>query len=161
MKTGRVAILLGLLALLFACKRRQEQPVDDGVVHPMGKPVTVGYVTYLVRKARWASSLGRSKKEPGTSFFLIDLSVQSSEENPTMFPVCELTDAAGSTELPFPPGVNVSDVPHALLPLERLSPRVNKRGTIVFVVPRKDGYRLRVLGGIDSSESTLIEITPE
>jgi hypothetical protein len=44
--------------------------------------------------------------------------------------------------------------------LEKLNPDVTKRGTILFDVPRRTDYKLRLSGGILSGKSTLVEIQP-
>lgn len=108
--------------------------------------LVIGSVAWQVDGGAWTTDLSPNEflnKKPDAEYLFIRLSVVNLGKSPCQLPAIRLTDEAGRIYEPTPSAALVEG---ALLPFERLNPSVQKRGWVVFDVPRFRLYRMVLTG---------------
>ena len=95
--------------------------------------------------------------DPRVSYLIIGLVVANGNSEPYVLPPIHLVDENGTEYSSSPDSIWMKD---AIKPIETLNPQVPLSGFIAFDVPRNYQYRLRVRGGVWSTEKALIAIDP-
>jgi len=130
------------------------QAASNGI----GDTVAVGYTSYAVWKAWWSDRLTGNEfmnEPPNAAYLFVDLTVRNNDKKARTIPPFKLVDSRGAE---YDTSANAWQVDNAFSILEDLNPDVSKQGVIVFDVPKKPGYKLKVDGGFWSSKSALIDL---
>lgn len=128
-------------------------------IYSMGKTVHVGYTSYKVFGAWYASKLDANPytdQEPDGIYLVIKVAVRNDDNEQRMVPPFHLVDKRGNT---YDTSVATA-LENELGPLTSLNPGVKTQGTIAFDVPDMDDYTLKISGGYWSDEVALVDINP-
>lgn len=122
--------------------------------------VNVGYTGYKVFKSGWTYHLHDNPyldKKPNAMFLFVDIWVQNTDKQARTIPPFYLEDSDGNT---YQTDSKSLFVENSIGMLDSLNPKVSKRGFIVFDIPKKNGYKLKVSGGYWSTDVAYINLNP-
>lgn len=122
--------------------------------------VHVGYTSYCVWRSWWSNSLSQNpllNQRPNARFLFVELTVRNNDSKPRMVPPFTLIDTDGAVYEASPHGWAVEG---SIGVIETLNPSVSKQGIVVFDVPEKRDYRLKLSGGYWSLEDAYVQLTP-
>lgn len=138
--------------------RGESAPASQTKKFGIGDTVAVGYTSYAVWKAWWSDSLSSNSfmnESPNAAYLFVDLTVRNNDKKARTIPPFKLIDSRGAE---YDTSANAWQADNAFSVLEDLNPDVSKQGVIVFDVPKKSGYKLKVDGGFWSSEAEVIDL---
>ena len=130
-------------------------------IYNEGETVHVGYTSYAIWRSWWSSKLSNNQflnDQPDAMFLFIELTVRNDDKKARTIPPFELIDETGNEYETTSKGWAVEE---SIGNLTSLNPGVNKRGIIIFDVPKSHNYKLKVSGGYWSGENTLVKIIPK
>jgi len=125
--------------------------------YKMSETVNVGYTSYRVWNAWWDNKSSDNQfinQKPSANYLFIDLTIRNDDREARNIPPIKLIDIDGRE---YETAVLIG-VENAMGVLDSLNPTVEKRGIIVFDVPRNREYKLLVSGGYWTSEASVIDI---
>ncbi len=130
-------------------------------IQKMGRGIKVGYLAFATWNARWyenSSNNPHLNVKPDFSYLLIEMTLRNDSNRRRINPLFILMDDRGiyyeSSKKWFTGAGNMYS-------LSRLNPGVSKDGYIVFDVPKKFHYKLKVSDRYRTNSYALIEIKPE
>ena len=137
-------------------EQARQKPVKT---EPITLKVSLGYMEYEIWDVAWLERIPRSYGDlfPNAMYLVVDLSVTNTDKSSSTVPPFRLIDSRGAE---YDTTSDSYYLERDFSVLEKLNPDVTKRGTILFDVPRRADYKLRLSGGILSGKSTLVEIQP-
>lgn len=150
LKTGNNSASSNTPAKATAEKQKQE--------YKMGETINIGYTSYAVWKAWFSSRLSDNEyldEKPDALYLFVDLTVRNDDKKARTIPPFKLIDENGAE---YETTSKAFAVEGALGMLDSLNPGVEKRGFIVFDVPKDHTYKLEISGGYWSGEKTFVEI---
>jgi hypothetical protein len=124
----------------------------------VGQTVSVGNMSYTVNKTWWSDKLSENpllNKKPDARFLFIRLSVSNDGNKPKDIPSFKLIDSMGREHGISDKAWRVEDA----LGSGSLNPGVTKSGVIVFDVDEIEDYKLKITGGLLSSDYALVEVS--
>ena len=136
---------------------KEEAPPKPAKAEPKTLKISLGYMSYVIYEAVWLERLPYPYNDelPDAAFLVVELSVTNIDDSSSTIPPFQLVDSRGAE---FDTSYKAWRLKRALGTLESLNPGVTKRGTILFDLPRKSDYKLKLSGGILSGKSTMVEI---
>lgn len=127
-------------------------------IFKMGEQISVGYMSYVVDKAKWSDSIYvsyMSDIKPDSSFLIINLRTRNDDREARQIPPFHLIDENGKKYDTTSDSVYLNcDFDF----LHQLNPEVSTEGCIVFDVPSNHNYWLEISGGYWSTQDALVEI---
>lgn len=145
----RTLILFSFVNLLLSCETKPKIIK----IYQMKEYVTIGYMTYLVGDAFWADKIKHEK--PDAKFLVIAISVMNNDKEPRTIPPFYLYDDYGAK---YEVSSKAISIEGTIGLIKSLNPNVAIAGLIVFDVPKKVKYKLKVSGGYWSTEEAYIEL---
>jgi hypothetical protein len=139
-------------------KESQESKESKGPTVRVGQTVSVGNMSYTVNEAWWSDKLSNNpllNKKPDARFLFIRLSVSNDGNKPKDIPSFKLIDSRGREHGTSNKAWRVEDG----LGSDSLNPGVTKSGFIVFDVDEIEDYKLKITGGLWSSDYALVEVS--
>lgn len=125
------------------------------IIHKMGEQLSVGYISYVVWRAKWTNQLSNGRF-PNATFLLLFVGVRNDDTKPRTIPPFTLIDENGSEY-----ARSVSWLEDEIGTHDALNPRVQTQGTIVFDIPRDRKYKLKVSGGYSHTAGGDLSIADE
>lgn len=138
-------------------ERKELKEPKRPVAVRVGESVRVGEMSYIVNETWWSGKLSDNpllNQKPDAWFFFIHLSVRNDGKEPRTIPSFKLIDSRGREHGTSDKAWRVKDA----LGSNSLNPGVTKSGIIVFDVNQIENYKLKITGGLWSSEYALVEI---
>ncbi len=124
----------------------------------VGQTVSVGDLCYVVNETWWSDKLSNNpllNKKPDARFLFIHLSVRNDGNKTKTIPSFKLIDSRGREHGTSDKAWRVKDV----LGSDSLNPGVTKSGYIVFDVDEIEDYKLKITGGLWSSDYALVAVS--
>jgi hypothetical protein len=141
-------------------QNEQSQPVSTPVVekHKIGETFPVGYWTYRCNGTHWQQRIGRGllAENPDAAFLVVDMTIRNDDKTSSTLPPMKLVDAQGRE---YDESSKGSFTDGSFGMLKDLNPGVSSRGFVVFDVPPHGDYALKVSGGFESGEDTLVDLS--
>jgi hypothetical protein len=134
---------------------------DDGATttnYKIGETAHVGYMSYAVWKAFYRNQLSDNpyiNQPPDAAYLFVDITVRNDDKEARTIAPFKLIDENGAE---YETSSNAWSVDGSIGILDSLNPGVEKRGYIVFDVPRGKHYKLEVSGGYWSSDKALVDL---
>jgi hypothetical protein len=125
----------------------------------IGDTFAIGYWAYTVHGATWQTavpSAGYSAEFPDAAFLIVDLSACNEDRTASTLPRFKLVDNQGREYDESSKGVYLQG---AFETLKTMNPGVYSRGNVLFDVPHRSDYRLKVSGGLESEKFRLVDLT--
>ena len=138
-----------------------QSPAKTTEVFKEGDAIKVGYTTYQVTGSWWTNSISENpymNQAPNASYLAVEVAVRNDDKKERMVPPFYLVDAQGTE---YSTSSNQIYLDGALGILESLNPNVRTQGYILFDVPKRNDYKLKVDGGYWVNASALITLTPK
>jgi hypothetical protein len=157
---GVFVVVCVVLALVFGGGSSTSGTVatpNTAEVHQIGDPVHVGYWSYRVNRFFWSPVVGEgisNMEVADARFIIVDLTIRNEDRTPSTLPRIVLIDTQGRE---FQTSSKAFLMPGAFDILKDLNPSVESRGLLVFDVPPGQ-YTIKLSGGIESSESALVDL---
>lgn len=126
-----------------------------------GDTVEVGYTVYGVRSSWWSSKLSDNQflnQHPDASFLFVELSVLNGYNKARLIAPFKLIDENGAE---YEASSKAWSVEGSIGILTSLNPGVVKTGSVVFDVPKRHEYKLKVSNGYWSGENAFILLSPK
>lgn len=125
-----------------------------------GTTFVVGYTGYRVSRSWWSARLSENEflnQPPDAMYLFVEILINNADKKERMIPPFNLVDNEGREH-----GASTAAwaVEGSIGQLTSLNPGVTKSGFIVFDVPRKNTYKLKVSGGFWSGESAIVKLQP-
>jgi Domain of unknown function (DUF4352) len=127
-------------------------------IYKIGETAHVGYTSYAVWKAFYKKQLSDNpylNQPPDATYLFVDITVRNDDTKARSIAPFMLVDDKGSE---YETSSNAWSVDGSIGVLDSLNPGVQKRGYIVFDVPRGKHYKLEISGGYWSSDKALIDL---
>jgi len=143
--------------------RRRREPEPKPAKPPIfreGQTFKIGYTSYCVLKSMWSGILkaGKSLDDlPDAMFLFVTITVRNNDREARRIPTFKLIDGYGAE---YETSRKAWGVDGLITIADRLNPKVQKQGFIVFDVPTNRNYRLKVLGGYGAAEYALVKLAP-
>ena len=145
-------------------KRQQAQsatikkaPQKPAKSEPKTLEVNLGYLSYVIGGAAWLERLPEpySNESPDAAFLVIVLSVTNNDNTSSNIPPFQLIDSRGAE---YDTSSKSWRLKRSIRALESLNPGVTKKGVILFDIPKRTDYKLKLSGGYLSGESKVVDI---
>jgi Domain of unknown function (DUF4352) len=138
------------------------QPRTEGKkrIYTTGEPFRVGYTAYKVNDSWYTKRLSGNQflnQPPDATYLFVDVSVLNTDKKQRMIPPFKLLDE-NNAEYGTSDKAWMAEGSIGLL--QNLNPGVGKRAYVIFDVPTRHTYRLRVSGGYWSADEALVELAP-
>ena len=124
----------------------------------LGETAHVGYASYSVWEVFYRSELSNNSyinQPPDAAYLFVNLTVRNNDKKARTIPPFKLVDENGAEYERSSKGWLVDG---SIGVLDSLNPSVEKRGYIVFDVPRGRHYKLELSGGYWSSEKAFVDL---
>ena len=125
--------------------------------HKIGETFSVGYWTYICDGTHWQNMIGSgyTAEMPDAAFLVVDLTIRNGDKTSSTLPPLKLVDVEGREYNESSKDIFME---HSFGMLKDVNPGVSSRGYVVFDVPRRGDYALKVSGGFESGEHTLVDL---
>ena len=126
--------------------------------YKIGESAHVGYTSYAVWKVFYKKRLSDNpylNQAPDATYLFVDLTVRNDDKQARTIAPFKLIDENGSE---YETSSKAWAVDGSIGALDSLNPAVEKRGYIVFDVPRGKHYKLEISGGYWSSDKALVNL---
>ncbi len=126
--------------------------------YKLGETAHVGYTSYAVWKAFYRNQLSDNpyiNQPPDAAYLFVDLTVRNDDTKARTIAPFKLIDENGAE---YETSSKAWSVDGSIGVLDSLNPSVEKRGYIVFDVPRGKHYKLEISGGYWSSDKALVDL---
>ncbi len=126
--------------------------------YKLGETAHVGYTSYAVWKAFYRNQLSDNQylnQPPDAVYLFVDLTVRNDDTKARTIAPFKLIDENGAE---YETSSKAWSVDGSIGVLDSLNPSVEKRGYIVFDVPRGKRYNLKISGGYWSSDKALVDL---
>lgn len=165
--TWIVAILFGLWFVGFLANEgtslttgaaSSQSTKSVATTYKIGDTAHVGYTSYAVWKAFYKNQLSDNQylnQAADATYLFVDLTVRNDDTKARTIPPFKLIDENGSE---YETSSKAWSVDGSIGVLDSLNPGVEKRGYIVFDVPRGKHYKLKISGGYWSSDEALVSL---
>jgi len=169
--TWIVTIVLGVWLIGFLASRGtsppQTSPTTTGspsvegpaaTGYKIGETAHVGYTSYAVWKAFYKNKLSENPyldQPPDATYLFVDLTVRNDDKQARTIAPFKLVDENGAE---YETSAKAWSVEGSIGVLDSLNPGVEKKGYIVFDVPRGKHYKLVISGGYWSSDKALVDL---
>ena len=123
-----------------------------------GKTLHVGYWSYCVWDYEWTYKLSDNQflnQEPDYTYLKINVSARNNAKDSSILPQFKLIDSKGNE---YDQSSKAFAVENSLGILESINPTLTKQGYIIFDVPSKNQYKLKLSGGNLSTEYAYVII---
>ena len=124
----------------------------------IGETAHIGYTSYVVWKAFYQNQLSNNpylNQAPDATFLFVDITVRNDDKKARTIAPFKLVDENGSE---YETSSKSWSVDGSIGVLDSLNPEVEKRGYIVFDVPRGKHYKLEISGGYWSSDKAFVDL---
>lgn len=118
----------------------------------------VGYTSYAVWKTFYRNQLSDNpylNQPPDAAYLFVELTVRNDDTKARSIAPLKLVDENGAE---YEASSKAWSVDGSIGILDSLNPSVEKRGYIVFDVPRGKHYKLEISGGYWSSDKALVDL---
>lgn len=139
----------------------RDEPDDEEELKPypyqMGSIISVGYTGYSVQAASWVKKISDNpylNETPNANFLSVRLWVHNLDNKARQIPPVKLIDENGAEYT----ARTLFGIPDTISSLDTLNPGVDKSGTIIFDVPKRHTYKLRLSGGFWSGQHRDVEL---
>ena len=136
-------------------------PPPPPAVYKTGELAIVSGLSYAVALSAWSNSISKNSiinVPPRASYLIVGIVVINVNREAYLLPPLHLVDENGTEYSPSPHSLRMEN---ALGPVENLNPEVPVTGLLLFDVPRKHTYRLKVRAGLWSTEHAYILLEPD
>lgn len=126
--------------------------------YKVGDTAHVGYTSYAVWKVFYKNRLSDNQylnQAPDAEYLFIDLTVRNDDKKARIIAPFKLVDENGAE---YETSSNAWSVDGSIGIIHSLNPGVEKRGYIVFDVPRGKHYKLKISGGYWSKDIALVDL---
>ena len=139
----------------------QPKSKPETKVYKEGETANIGYTSYAVWRCWWSTRLSDNQfldDKPDAMFLFVDLTIRNDDKKARSIPPFKLIDENGAEYETTSKGWAVEG---AIGVLDSLNPGVQKRGFIIFDVPKSHSYKLKASGGYWSGDDALITLSPQ
>jgi len=126
-----------------------------------GDKAHIGYTSYVVWRTWWSDRLHDNKllnQKPDANFLFVELTVRNDDKKARSITPFKLIDENNAE---YETSSKAWRVDNGLGILTSLNPGVQKKGVIVFDIPKGHAYKLKLSGGYWSSEKALVQLFPK
>lgn len=161
---GTGAVVLFLIIIISAITSTNESAYEyfskSKKIYERKETVNIDYTKYKVIDTWWSNELSENEyinENPKALYLFIKMLVRNKDDEAKTIPPFKLVDEEGAT---YESSNNAYLLDKSIDPIDQLNPGVEKRGVIVFDVPRNNNYRLKISGGYWSDKEALVNLSP-